>query len=662
MHDGIICKLNQRATEYQQWIFDEQKKAEEILRESDYVVPRIRTRINPWPNDFRILLKMANENEKNDKNERCDTINKLTELEYKFIMLIHFPSNLLSKYLRMNSLLSKINHTNNASHLSAAIAIGVRDFCAKRTANAVCRKRQILEAVAEKTRKLREDSHRRVKQRKIQLEKEGEEKRKESSIKIKQQAIKTISNRGRKVHDLPGTPVAKRTRNALGLMPIDKRFCCRGTEAFHDDNSNHLSTTLHKDNEDYLSATFHEKHLSTTSANQTVCIKSSPEIAILSELETAISKKSNTEGIFPSKFNCNTPRMNNSSDTLTAISSPDKHTKQRHTGISRIDASKSHDTLRVHTSKNSTSQKDVVDTDANNSLSKRSTSLNTASVLERTRPDDKSVDITQRSTNAIHRDKIDSDDNTVHNDTTKRSTYFIHDLKCEQNIISSDDNNDSNSRNNDDLRVMSMDLKSSSCQSKSTTMHADDDDNDDDNDDDDKVKRIEEKRGKVTSTRFPGRKTESILTANESSNGITKKSKTAICHSAQIKRKNDLENVEIYNLSSGDPTDYTEKPSRKIPFWAKKQNLQQILIKQQKWSIHDIDALFGKIHPPDMQKMFGDKMLSATRSSSAIWESPIWNPRVGYSAYHMTFQQIENDNNIRRSQRAKKLVSYVTYF
>ncbi|KAK6103960.1 hypothetical protein QQG55_14475 [Brugia pahangi] len=109
------------------------------------------------------------------------------------------------------------------------IAIGVRDFCAKRTANAVCRKRQILEAVAEKTRKLREDSHRRVKQRKIQLEKEGEEKRKESSIKIKQQAIKTISNRGRKVHDLPGTPVAKRTRNALGLMPIDKRFCCRGT-------------------------------------------------------------------------------------------------------------------------------------------------------------------------------------------------------------------------------------------------------------------------------------------------------------------------------------------------------------------------------------------------------------------------------------------------
>ncbi|VDO32183.1 unnamed protein product [Brugia timori] len=123
-----------------------------------------------------------------------------------------------------------------------------------------------------------------------------------------------------------------------------------------------------------------------------------------------------------------------------------------------------------------------------------------------------------------------------------------------------------------------------------------------------------------------------------------------------------MENDEIYNLSSGDPTDYTEKPSRKIPFWAKKQNLQQILIKQQKWSIHDIDALFGKIHPPDMQKMFGDKMLSATRSSSAIWESPIWNPRVGYSAYHMTFQQIENDNNIRRSQRAKKLVSYVTYF
>ncbi|VDM11773.1 unnamed protein product [Wuchereria bancrofti] len=436
-------------------------------------------------------------------------------------------------------------------------------------------------------------------------------------------------------------------------------------EAFHDDNWNHLSTTLHNDYENYLFATLHgdnENHLSTIDANQTACIKFSPEIAILSELETAISKEFNTEGMFSSKSNCNTSKMNNSSDTLTAI-------QQRHTGISHIDASKSRDTSQVHTSKNSTRQKDVANTDnANNLLSKSSTSLNTASILERTRPGDKSVNITQRSTNAIHRDEIDNDNNIIHHDTTKRSTYFIHDLKCEQNITTNNDNNDSNNRNNDDLRVMSMDLKSSSCQSKSTTMHAD---VDDDDDDDDKVRRIEEKRGKVTSTRFPGRKTldelerqeESILTANESSNGIMKKSKTTIRYSVHIKRKNDLENDEIYDLSSGDPTDCTEKPRRKIPFWAKKQNLQQILIKQQKWSVSDIDALFGKIHPPDMQKMFGDKMRSATRSSSAIWESPIWNPRVGYSAYHMTFQQIEkNDNNIRRSQRAKKLVSYIPYF
>ncbi|VDM20341.1 unnamed protein product [Wuchereria bancrofti] len=43
--------------------------------------------------------------------------------------------------------------------------------------------------------------------------------------------MKITSKRERKVHDLPGTPVAKRTRNALGLMPIDKQLhiSCKGT-------------------------------------------------------------------------------------------------------------------------------------------------------------------------------------------------------------------------------------------------------------------------------------------------------------------------------------------------------------------------------------------------------------------------------------------------
>lgn len=93
--------------------------------------------------------------------------------------------------------------------------------------------------------------------------------------------------------------------------------------------------------------------------------------------------------------------------------------------------------------------------------------------------------------------------------------------------------------------------------------------------------------------------------------------------------------------------------------------MREILDKQQTWSLPNIDALFGKIHPPDMQKMFGDtiKMRSVTRSSSAIWESPIWNPRVGYSAYNLTLQQTGNrESNVRRSQRVKKPVSYLPFF
>lgn len=92
--------------------------------------------------------------------------------------------------------------------------------------------------------------------------------------------------------------------------------------------------------------------------------------------------------------------------------------------------------------------------------------------------------------------------------------------------------------------------------------------------------------------------------------------------------------------------------------------MRQILEKQQMLILTNVDALFGKIHPPNMQKMFGDTTkIRSRRSSSAEWESPIWNPRVGYSAYHITSQQAEKrECNVRRSQRVKKPVSYLSYF
>ncbi|EFO21813.2 hypothetical protein LOAG_06669 [Loa loa] len=72
--------------------------------------------------------------------------------------------------------------------------------------------------------RFREDSHRRVRQRKKELEKEDEERRKQSITKIKQQAFNAATNRARKRRELSVTPIAKRTRNAYGLTPIAKRF------------------------------------------------------------------------------------------------------------------------------------------------------------------------------------------------------------------------------------------------------------------------------------------------------------------------------------------------------------------------------------------------------------------------------------------------------
>ncbi|CAG9534245.1 unnamed protein product [Cercopithifilaria johnstoni] len=643
LYQRIIPELNRRVTEYQEWIFEEEKKAEQILRDSGYVLPRKRTQNNHLQNDFINLLGMI------DENEKCYAINSMTKRK------VQFRSN-PSRHWGTNSSSSN-NDCNNLSLLPAIVAKGVRNFCVKRITNAVCRKKEIVKAVVEKTRKFREDSQSRVKQHKKQLEKEDEERRKHSLIKIKQQAVNAAANRERKRHKLSVTPIAKRTRSAHNATPIAERLRSKTKETEPSKQENGQIVPINimlqhrgrikmkKKTEKKEAIHYDTMNRSTspmeTSVNQIACIKSDLETTILSELKTAISEESNIEATLSSKFDSNVLKIKDSSKTETAILDSDKDMEQNHTGIEFADVLKSCHASQLSTSENSSKQND----DANihqpdNSLSMSLTSNNTASILERTRPGNKSIDFPKRSTCVIHRGEMhEVDDVNVIHKGTKRSTYLIRDLKYERNITS------------DDFRVMSMDMRSSSShQSKTIMVHATDGD---------VIKGAGEKRGKVTSTRFPGRQTLEKLVEQELAR---------IRHSEDADKRIEEEETdyEIYDLLSNDETDSNEKSCKKIPSWANEENVRQILEKQQIWSQTNIDSLFGKIHPPDMQKMFGDalKIRSATRSSSAMWESPIWNPRVGYSAYHFTFQQTENQecNNVRRSQRVKKPVSYLPFF
>ncbi|VDK69506.1 unnamed protein product [Litomosoides sigmodontis] len=143
MTDQVLCReiipeLKRRATEYQQWIFDEQKKAEQILKDSGHMPPRIRTAINPWRDDFLNLLAAIDVSGGNDE---CSATDK-NLCEHK----VRFESN-SSEHWK-----TKLSPPNDLSHLSTTIAEGVRDFCVRRTANALCRKRKMLETVADKTR------------------------------------------------------------------------------------------------------------------------------------------------------------------------------------------------------------------------------------------------------------------------------------------------------------------------------------------------------------------------------------------------------------------------------------------------------------------------------------------------------------------------------
>ncbi|VDO66639.1 unnamed protein product [Onchocerca flexuosa] len=213
--------------------------------------------------------------------------------------------------------------------------------------------------------------------------------------------------------------------------------------------------------------------------DQASCAKSYPETIILSELETAISETSNMETRFSPNFDCSVSEMKNSSQILNEVSDSNNYMEKRYTDIKTAEISKLSDTLELLTPKNSSKEND--DASNLNIDSSLSAAINTASLLERTRPCYQS---NKQSTYVVHRDETRETDSDDKMQITKRSTCSIHSrttcLKYEQNTTDGD------------LRIVPMDLKSSSREFKSQA-------------DGDVAKDVEEKRGKVTSTRFPGR-------------------------------------------------------------------------------------------------------------------------------------------------------------
>lgn len=184
------------------------------------------------------------------------------------------------------------------------------------------------------------------------------------------------------------------------------------------------------------------------------------------------------------------PEMDDSLKVVTAVVNSDKDTEQDYTEFA--DVPRSRHTSHLLTSKSLSKQNDDASIDrTNNSLS---TSISTASVLERTRPADKNTETARRFTCPIRDDMLKVDGGSmIHRDVAKRSTYLFHELKCAVNTAG------------DDLRVIPMDLSStSSRQSETMVAHTTDSD------------VVKVKRAKVTSTKFPGRKTLDELEEPES--------------------------------------------------------------------------------------------------------------------------------------------------
>ncbi|KAK3097986.1 hypothetical protein FSP39_015070 [Pinctada imbricata] len=84
-----------------------------------------------------------------------------------------------------------------------------------------------------------------------------------------------------------------------------------------------------------------------------------------------------------------------------------------------------------------------------------------------------------------------------------------------------------------------------------------------------------------------------------------------------------FENYDISDLRSDQSTDEDDAPRKRIPNWALGANLKVALINQY-YNPPDLDKLFDKIVPPNLNEIFAKKKARFNhRTSSAHWDSPL---------------------------------------
>ncbi|KAM3722723.1 Inner centromere protein [Dirofilaria immitis] len=93
-------------------------------------------------------------------------------------------------------------------------------------------------------------------------------------------------------------------------------------------------------------------------------------------------------------------------------------------------------------------------------------------------------------------------------------------------------------------------------------------------------------------------------------------------------------NYDVESISSNDETDDEENPRKPIPFWAQGDRLQNALRKQVMQPSIDPDAYFGPVRTPMLDKIFArNRTRYNKRTSSALWTSPMSNPKKGTSKF-----------------------------
>uniref|UniRef100_A0A0N5AX71 INCENP_ARK-bind domain-containing protein n=1 Tax=Syphacia muris TaxID=451379 RepID=A0A0N5AX71_9BILA len=128
-------------------------------------------------------------------------------------------------------------------------------------------------------------------------------------------------------------------------------------------------------------------------------------------------------------------------------------------------------------------------------------------------------------------------------------------------------------------------------------------------------------------------KLDSVDSTQQNVENITACSSSEMFHSKKLSCSTE-EDYNIDDLSSGDETDDEDRPRKRIPLWAQKFNLYLKMKEQARIPPNLMDSFFGPIETPDISKIFpASRSKNLKRTSSAVWLSPLQNPRVGISLY-----------------------------